>query len=390
MQRNTNTPRSAYVQSGLSGQNSPGGKKPNRLPRLVRNVALGALALGLLVLLVVLLTRSIGQTAKPVRISAQPSDNIQAFGANLLYYDGMTLHCLAPNGSSNWQYTLGTGGDFSCSQNMVVAWAGTQLHVLNKDGKPTFTDRMTDTIRFARIGDAYVAACIGSDMQSSVRVTTHTGAVLEDESSPFANLYILDIGFVQANAQYMWVLGLDVNGNAPISSLTTYEPGKSSTGGVELQDELVYRIYAHNNMLMVVDTTRIRTFNHKCVEQSDPSPILIYGWQVKQVRAVGRSTYALLEKMPTSSSASTFSELRLVTNYTRQSLRLLSPCFASGLTDKGVYGFGANVIYYAPYGSTTFKTTQLNYTLDSLICVLDGGHAVVVAENNVVILTLPT
>lgn len=378
------------MRGGSAGQRMPGGNKQNDFSKMLRRIVFVIAAIVVVIIVISLLPRSSGQSAKPIRISAQPSDNIQAFGENLIYYDGMTLHCITPKGASKWQYTLGTGGDFSCSKTMVVAWAGTQLHVLDKDGKPTFTDRMTDTIRFARIGASYVAACIGTDLSSSVRVTTHTGAVLEDESEPFANLYLLDIGFIENNGHYMWVLGLDVNGNAPISNLSTYEPGRMSTGSVELQDELVYKVYPHNNMLMVVDTTRLRTFNVKCVEQSDPSPVLVYGWEVKQVRAVGRNTYALLEKMPTTSSTATFSELRLLTNYTRQSLRLLSPCFASGLTDKGVYGFGTNIIYYAPYGTTIFKATQLNYSLDSLVCILDGGHAVMIAENNVIILTLPT
>ena len=64
------------------------------------------------------------------------------------------------------------------------------------------------------------------------------------------------------------------------------------------------------------------------------------------MRASGRSTYALFKPMPDSGESSLFSELRLVTNYTSRSLRLLSPCFACGLSSNGVYGFGENVIYY--------------------------------------------
>lgn len=77
----------------------------------------------------------------------------------------------------------------------------------------------------------------------------------------------------------MWVLSLDVAGNAPISNLATYEPGRMSTGraGAE-RPQLVYRVYSHNNNLMLVDTSTIGVYNYKCVEQTDIGSILVYGW----------------------------------------------------------------------------------------------------------------
>ena len=355
----------------------------------MRTIIIAAVILVAIILATYGVTRLFGNAGKPVRINARPADNIQAFGESVVFYDGLALHCVNKNGNTDWQYALGTDGDFYCSKNMVVAWTGNQMIVFNKDGQTTYTDRMDEPILFARVGETYVAACVGSsELASSVRVMNHTGSLIDPIS--FTDLFILDVGFFSTKEQLMWVLALDINGNSPITNLSTYEPGSRSTGAVDLQDQLVYKVYLHNNNLMAVDTTKIRTFNYKCVEQTDLSSILAYGWQVKDVRSIGRNTYALMEQMPSSGNLTSFSELRLISNYQVQSLRLLSPCFASGLSDKGVYGFSANTIYFAPYGSNAFKGTQLNYTISDLICTLDGSRAVIATGDDVFIIQLPT
>lgn len=397
MQRgsNPNNPRNVrnrtYITSGVASQNTPGGKKPSNLPKVLRRVLVFAIVLVILLGLAYGLVNLFSQSDKPVRINARPTDNIQPFGENILYYDGTMLHCVGPNGNSRWQYALGNSGDYSCSKSMVVAWSGSQLVVLNKDGQLTYSDRMEQPVRFARIGDAYVAAVIGEDLSSTVRVTTHNGILLENINIPerYPDLYLLDVGFLSSRGQLIWVLGLDINSNAPISHLSTHEPGKMSTGAVELQDDLVYSIYTYNNNLMVVDTSKVRTFSYKCVEQTDSASILVYGWQVKQVRTIGRNTYALFEQMPQVGNTPSFSELRLITNDKMGSIRLLSPCFASGLSDKGVYGFGTDVIYYAPYGTASVRTTRLTYPVTDFVCMLDGGRAVMVSGTEVFIMKLP-
>ncbi|MDL2317594.1 DUF5711 family protein [Eubacteriales bacterium OttesenSCG-928-A19] len=391
MQRNKPSPgrKNPYVRSGVAGHNTPGGRKRSSLPTILRVAALLILLIGVIVGLAVGLPRLASQSSKTVRINARPSDNIQAFGESVLYYDGMTLYCVDSTGSSQWAYSLGTGGDYMCTSTMVAAWTGNQIVVLNKSGQPTYADRVEDVIRFARVGESYVAVCFGSDdLNARVRVMSHTGHLLEN--FVFSDLYLLDIGFFYTREQLMWVLGLDINGSTPSTMLSTYEPGRMSTGAVELQDELVYCVYPHNNNLMVVDTSKIRTYNYKCVEQTDLASMLTYGWQVHQTKTIGRNTYALLEQMPQSGNASDFYELRLATNYSMQSLRMTSSCFASGLSEKGIYGFGENVIYYAPYGSITFKATPLNFAISELICMLGGGRAVFVYGDDVIIMTLPT
>lgn len=390
MQRSKSADKRKYVRSGVKSHQTPGGRKISQAPKVIRRVIFAAVIL-LVVVLIIYGISSLPSANKPVLLNAKPTDNIQAFGENVLYYDGMTLSCVGPNGSSRWQYTLGIGADFSCTADKVVAWNGNQIHVLDKNGTPSYSDTLASPIRFARIGEVYVAACmgeLGAETSSAVQVMSHTGGFLETIS--LEGLYPFDVGFFSSKGQLMWVLSLDIDGNVPITNIATYEPGRLSTGAAELDNTLVYRVYLHNNMLMLADTNWIRTYNYKCVEQADISPVLVYGWQIGEVRGVGKNTYALLEQVPSSGSASTFSELRMVTNFSTQaSFRLLSPCFASGLGDKGVYAFGDDVIYHIPYGTNTVKPTRLSYTLTDFICTLDGGRAVLVSGTEVFVQKLP-
>lgn len=390
MQRRTSSSQ-RYVKSGIPGHVAPGGRRASMLPQIIKRVIIGALVLAAGLLVVYGITSLVGNSGLPVLIGASPTDNMRAFGDSVLHYDGMTLRCIGPNGAEKWGFTLGVGADFHCTNTRVVAWLGNQLYVLDKSGNPTFNDRMEGQVRFARVGDTYIAACVGEQAtSSSIQVFDHNGVPLESLKNDLDGLYVMDVGFFSSKQQLMWVLSLDIDGNAPITNIKTYEPGRMTTGSIELDNELVYKIYPYNNLLMAVNTTKIQAYNYKCVEDINVDPVLVYGWLVRSVRSIGKNTYALLEQMP-SNDLRTFSELRLVTNGQMSAMRLLTPCFASGLSEKGVYGFGENVIYYAPFGQTIFKEHYLQqYKLSDLICMLDGGRAVVVIGSEVRILTLPS
>lgn len=377
--------KSAYVRSGVPG------KRPraplSRPKKLLRGVVLMAVALGILILLIYGAVSLFTRGAKPVRLNALPTDKIAALGENVLYYDGAALRCVGPNGAARWAYQLGANADFRCAGGRIVAWAGNQLYVFDANGVCTFNDRMDAPVRFAAIGESFVAACLGDGASATVRVMNHNGVLTE--SIQVNDLYAMDVGFFSSRGRLMWLLSLDIQGNAPISNLSTYEPGRMSTGAVELSDELVYQIYEHNNLLMLVDTDTITAYDYKCVEQTNIAPILVYGWQMAGLRTAGNKTYALLAPQQDVGAGALFSELRLVTNYATQALRLHSPCFASGLNERGVYGFGNNVVYFIPYGESAVRATYLTYTLTDFICMLGGGRAVMASGNDVFIMKLP-
>lgn len=388
MQRkHTPITQNRYVKSGIAGQDTPGGSKPSQIQRVIQIIIISAMALMGCIIIIYLVSGLFGDTTKPRTIPARPGFRMQPFGKEVLSYDGMILSCIEQNGNIKWKYTLGLDADYYATKTTIVAWIGNQIHVLDKNGNAIYTDRMNEAVRFARVGESLLAVCVGSDTNSTVHVLSLTGII--QESLPFPDLFVFDMGFFSQKGKLLWVLSLDLNSNAPITNISTHEPGRLLLGKQELNNQLIYNIYMQDNMLMLVDTTQIRAFSYKCVAQANISPVLVYGWQMVDLRTVGRNTYSLFQHMPQASDTLSFSELRLVNNQTVSSLRLLSPCFASGLNDKGVYGFSETAIFFAPYGSGAFKTTSLPYAVSDFVCMLDGGYAVLVSGNEVFLQKLP-
>lgn len=380
--------KNKYVISGLSGKDSPGGQHPSELQRIIQLIIIGTLVLIAVVILVYLISGIFQDQNKPHTIAAKPDFNIQPFGKDVLVYDGMVLSCIDMNGANRWNFTLGLDADYWATKNMVVSWTGNQIYVFDRNGNTTFNDRLSgDSVRFARVGESFIAACVGQENDSVVYILNHEGVIQETISFP--DLFVLDLGFFSQKEKLLWVLGIDLKSNVPITTVSTHDPGRMLMGRQELNNQLVYNLYTQDTLLMLVDTSQIRAFDYRCVQQENISPVLVYGWQMVDVRTVGKATYSLFQHMPQSNDSLYFSELKLVSNQNAQPIRLLSPCFASGLNDKGVYGFSTSTIYFAPYGSSTFKSTILNYQLTKFICMLDGGRAVLASGNEVFIQKLP-
>ena len=100
------------MKSGISGKDAPGGRKRPPARRIIKSV-LALCAVAAAIFGIVAGVRAlVGRDAGVVRLPAATTDNIQALGENVLYYDGMTLYCVSPGGSSRWHFTLGAGADY--------------------------------------------------------------------------------------------------------------------------------------------------------------------------------------------------------------------------------------------------------------------------------------
>ena len=49
------------------------------------------------------------------------SDTIMPFGQNVLYYDGVSIHCMSDTGSVRWSFQIGADAGYDCNDSVVVA-----------------------------------------------------------------------------------------------------------------------------------------------------------------------------------------------------------------------------------------------------------------------------
>ena len=54
------------------------------------------------------------------RLPCPYDENIKAFGNNVLYYDGMSIHCMSATGAVRWSFQLGTNAGFDCDGEHIA------------------------------------------------------------------------------------------------------------------------------------------------------------------------------------------------------------------------------------------------------------------------------
>ena len=245
-----------------------------------RTILLAAL-LAVVVLIVLVASGVFGkrsQSVSAVRLRCVASQDVTPFGNDILYYDGVTLYCLRSNGYEKWSYPLGENASFTCSDSVVAAWMGTQLHIVDKDGKTTYNENLPNTIQFVRVGTKYVAAVVGSDTSPTLIVKDMQGTTMDQESTAYQDAIILDLGFF-SDGEFLWPTSMDVYGSVPDTRMHTFRVHVSNSGGISLGDNLVYAVVYAGTKLNVISTRQLRQYDYRGT--LDPSgTVLVYGWLI--------------------------------------------------------------------------------------------------------------
>ena len=99
----------------------------NMRPKMSRPKAFALLflilaLLGLLVWGIISLFSGGGATGISAALLPCPySDTVKPFGKNVLYYDGMSIHCMSDTGAVRWSFQIGSGAGYDAGDTVVVA-----------------------------------------------------------------------------------------------------------------------------------------------------------------------------------------------------------------------------------------------------------------------------
>ena len=97
--------------------------------------------------------RSVVRRVGAVKLRCVSTQDIQPFGADVLYYDGDSLFCVTSAGVERWSYRVGSGASYNAADGVIVIWRGTQLSILNRNGRSTYDNNIGEEIQFARAGN---------------------------------------------------------------------------------------------------------------------------------------------------------------------------------------------------------------------------------------------
>ena len=357
-------------------------------------IILAAILTGLIAVIVLLVSLFAYRPVTKVtayRLPCEYNDSIKPFGNYVLYYDGVSIHCMSSSGAVRWSFQLGSNAGFDCTDDVVAAWAGNTIYIIDKNGNSTYNDNLGESIQFARAGKQYVAAVIGDNTAPRLVVKDHLGAHMDEEADAYKNLLMLDVGFYGQNGEYMWTLALDVFGTAANTILNTFEVGKMNTGEVSLGSSITYAVLFENSVLRVINTRKMLSFNYRGTEDATAS-VLVYGWRLID-SDIPQKGNALMLFAPTAQTESDFDirELRLISGAIDRRYSLPDTCIGAAVWDKNVYAVSATTLYRAAMEDNRFTDYKLPLSSPATryIGALSNGNVIVACDSEVYVCTLP-
>lgn len=365
--------------------------KRKRWQSLLILAGLLAGVVGVIVLIVSLFAYRPVTHVTAYRLPCEYNDSIRPFGDSVLYYDGVSIHCMSSTGAVRWSFQLGSNAGFDCTDTVVAAWAGNTIYIIDRSGNSTYNDNLGEQIQFARAGKQYVAAVIGDSTTPRLVVKDHLGAHMDEEADAYKNLLMLDVGFYGQNGEYMWTLALDVFGTAANTVLNTFEVGKMNTGEVSLGSAITYGVLFENSILRVINTRKMLSFNYRGTEDVAAS-ILVYGWRLIDADVPDKGNAQMLFA-PTAQTDSDFDirELRLISGEIDRRFSLPDTCIGAAVWDRNVYAVSASTLYRAAMGDNRFTNYELPLAKPATryIGALSNGHILVACDAEVYVCTLP-
>ena len=317
------------------------------------------------------------------------SQDVTVFGDRVLYYDDSTLFCLSTAGSELWSVQVGSGARFHAGSRHVVVWTTNQLQILDRNGRSTYNDRLSETIQFARVCDKYVAIVTGDGVSPTLTIKDMDGGLVDTEVNNYADLMLLDCGFF-GDSEYLWTTALDVYGAVPETTMHTYRVGQLNTGDVSLGEPITYAVVYSGSYLNVINTRQLRLYDYRGTQNTD-NTVLVYGWQLVGNTPTSGDPYLLFAPVLQTDTAGSFSELRLLHGKTDTRYSLPDSCVGAAIHGKRLYAFSGNSLYRADISAQRFTALRLpvDGTVTDYLGMTSNGVALLVCGTSVWAVSVP-
>ena len=358
--------------------------------RLKRYLLLAAIV-ALVVVIVYLLGSLSGNrgTISGTRLRCIVSQDVTPFDDRILYYDANTLFCLSTSGTELWKASVGENARFSAGEKQVVVWSGNQLMLFDRNGRPTYSDRLSEPIQFARVGTKYMAVVTGDGVTPTLTVRDMEGTQIDTEVTNYTDLMMLDCGFF-GDGEYLWTTALDVYGSAPETTMHVYRVGAMNTGNISLGEPITYAVVYSGNYLNVINTRQLRLYDYRGTESASDA-VLVYGWKLIGSTPTNSSPYLLLAPVLQTDTDGAFTELRLLHGKSDTRYSLPDSCVGAAIRGRRLYAFSSNSLYRADTGEQRFSALRLpvDGVVTDYLGITSNGTALLVCGSEVWAVSLP-
>jgi len=356
-------------------------------------ILLGAIAVVAVVMLVISALGSSGHSITALSLPCYAHQGVTAFQDGVLYYDGASIHFVNAGGGIEWSYPVGDGASFSTSDTHIIVWAGSQLAIVDAQGRSSYNRAMDEKIQFARIGHKHAAIVTGDDLTPTVYIKDLQGSQIDFETNQFDGQVMLDCGFYGNSDEYMWTLSYDFYAPIVTSLLHTFQVGQMNTGIATITNHLPSKVIYVGDKLNVFTTQQLYTYNYKGVEDTT-GKMLVYGWRYldHDVPARGNPSI-LLAPTQVTNTAEGMRELRILSGGVDRRYTLPTSCVGAAVDSDKLYAFSAQHMYSGTVNSQKFYTHTIplpdGRIVTDFIGLTNNGYAIVISNNEVYSVSLP-
>ncbi len=366
------------------------GRKSRRKIKILRLLILIVACLAVVALIAMLAIYLIGSSKlenQLVRLNASSTTQILSSDSNLYTLDGDVLVSTDYSGKDVWSVKLPSDNlSVAASNNLICAYNKTTLQVLNTNKENLFAITSENEIADVRCGlehVSYLTTLTNEEGITSPHIIVFDQAGTKIDDVELQAESVLDFGFTR-DSDTLWVLTLDTSGVAPISRISTYAPGQSITGVIDINDTLVEKVYFDQDNIVASSTNQLYYYNYFNEELDS---LTVYGLEPIDV-VTSDGNIGFVYKLRQSNDYLPTDSIRVVSNSLEEISIQLPPEIAYIVTNNDkIYCFDSETMYTYNINGTLENTHTFEMPINN-IQKLNSGHLLIQSNLDYYILPL--
>ncbi|MDD3243611.1 MAG: hypothetical protein PHD32_07815 [Eubacteriales bacterium] len=307
-----------------------------------------------------------------VQLPGKGDGTVTAYSGGVLCVDDKQLVCCDAAGATLWQINLPLSNMNAIRRgNYTLAWGGSTVCLIDQAGIMQDVKELSGEILLARMGSSQYACVVLEEGQHRLRVFNLAGSDMDEERFP--DKTVLDADYYGEALDTLWVLSVDSHGTQPVTRINTYQPGKKTTGGISVVDEVGYRVNVLNKRIYYVGSHHIYVWEQSGDEVKQLS---VYGWNLQdQLAGDTGMTYLFAPSTPYGQSIGAL--WHIAADGTQNTISLPAGCTQAILGQKYIFAVTSNGFYTMTLNGSALESHKLPFAVDEVSAVIPGQAFIV-------------
>ena len=309
---------------------------------------------------------------KLVELPISVNGTAKAYEQGALCIEGQTLICYDLKKNEVFRTELQFEGMKAWRGNKyTVAWSEHFVAVYDEAGQlivPKSMDNKTKVLS-ARCADNSFSVLTMEEEQHWVHV--YNMEAKEIDKMLFPEESVLDFGYYGEDNRQLWALSIDSHGTIPISHMKTYQPGKSLTGKIDVNDQICYKVIPMDKVIYTVGVHHIHTWGYDNKEKQEYH---VYGWTLQDTLIDGKDKASfLMAPANTGNSELPISAMWYIgSDKTQYRVSLPAGILRLMLTDHGTYAVSKDGVYEYDLEGEQKRFYKMPFTITEIVDVVPG------------------